>query len=150
MSAKDIFDRAVMLKPGQTMLVPCHDFKQQESLRVSLAYQRRTFLNSTDVNFDVVASKVQRGGKPFVAVCKLPRIDTALIIEEDGKVETISLKPTPASKVARDALNIERLREAMREDGMTEEEIMNYFLDSQETSIIDTPEMECQLKEEGK
>lgn len=148
MSAKEIFDKAMLLKPGQTLLIPCHDYKQQESLRVSLAYQRRTFLNSTDTGFDIVAQKLSQNGKPFVSITKMPRINTGFLISENGKVETISLKPDPVSAIARDALNLDRIKQAMREDGKTEEEIMTYLNDSAETSIIDTSDDACQLKEE--
>lgn len=148
MSAKDIFDKAITLKPGQTLLVPCHDYKQQESLRVSLAYQRKVFLSSADVAFDILSSKVSKNGKPFVSLTKLPRIETGFIVEEDGQVETISLKPDPVSSIGRDGLDMARMKQAMRDDGMSEADIAAYFADSQETSIFDTPGEECQLKEE--
>lgn len=148
MSAKEIFDKALTIKPGQTLLVPCHDFKQQESLRVSLAYQRRMFLQTSGIDFDIIASKVTKGGKPFVSLTKMPRIETGFLVEEDGKVETVSLKPTPLTEIGRDALDVSRLRQAMLEDGMSEADIAAYFADSQETSNFDASEAECSLKEE--
>lgn len=138
MSAKEIFDKAVGLSTDEQLLIPCHDIRQQESMRVSLAHQRRYFLSQSNVNFDIVVNKITRDGNPFLLLSKKPRIDTGIVISADGQLKTVSLKATPVSNLAREALEISRIRAAMLEDGHTEEEI-DRFLDTGEiTSKIDT------------
>lgn len=136
MGAKDIFDKAILLKPGQSLLVPCHDLRQQESLRVGLAIQRRHFLASTDTDFDIISSKVTKAGKPFISLSRLPRITTGFIVSENGEVETTSLIPDPVSNIGRDALDLNRIRKAMKDDGYSDEQIEAY-LNSEKVSKID-------------
>ena len=144
MSAKEIFDKAITLQADEQLLIPCHDIRQQESMRVSLAHQRRYFLSQSGVNFDIIVNKVNRDGAPFILLSKKPRIDTGLIVSGDGTVRPVSLKATVLNNLTREALEVERIRSAMLEDGHSEEEI-NKFLETGElTSKIDT----C-LGEEG-
>jgi hypothetical protein len=144
MSAKDIFDKAISLNEGDQLLIPCHDLRQQESMRVSLAHQRRYFLSNTAVNFDIVVSKVTREGNPFLLLGKKPRLDTGLVVSKDGTVRTVSLRPDPVTSIARDGLEIERIRAAMLQDGYSEEDINNYLSGGQEPPKNDT----CLLKGE--
>lgn len=131
MSAKEIFDKAITLQPDEQLLIPCHDARQQESMRVSLAHQRRYFLSQSGVNFDIVVNKITRDGNPFILLSKKPRINTGLVVSADGSVRTVSLKPTPISNIVREGIELERIRAAMREDGHSEEEI-NKFLEVDE------------------
>jgi hypothetical protein len=137
MSAKEIFDKSLSLEDGETLLVPCLDLRQQESLRVSLAYHRRLFLDKSSANFEILVSKVQQEGRAFVSISKAPRITSGFIVSKDGSTRLTSLKPTPMSAIARGGLEISRMREAMLEDGMTPDEIAAYFASSQEVSNID-------------
>jgi hypothetical protein len=126
MSAKEVFDRAITLKEGETLLVPCHDHRQQESLRVALAYQRRAFLSQADTNFDIISSKVTREGKPFVAISKAPRITTGFVISKDGNISTTSLKPAPGA-VDTDIIELARMKAAMKEDGYTDAQLQEHL-----------------------
>jgi hypothetical protein len=137
MSAKEIFDKSLSLEDGETLLVPCLDLRQQESLRVSLAYHRRLFLDKSSANFEILVSKVQQEGRAFVSISKAPRITSGFIVSKNGSTRLTSLKPTPVSAIARGGLEISRMREAMLEDGMTPEEIAAYFASPQEVSNID-------------
>jgi hypothetical protein len=137
MSAKEIFDKSLSLEDGETLLVPCIDLRQQESLRVSLAYHRRLFLDKSSANFEILVSKVQQEGRAFVSISKAPRITSGFIVSKDGSTRLTSLKPTPMSAIARGGLEISRMREAMLEDGMTPDEIAAYFASPQEVSNID-------------
>lgn len=138
MSARDIFDKAVGLAAGEQLLIPCHDARQQESLRVSLAHQRRYFLNQSGVNFDIIVNKISRDGSPYILLTKKPRIDTGLVVSPDGSVKTISLRPTPINTLTREALEVERIRAAMLEDGHSEEEIAKFLETGELTSKNDT------------
>jgi hypothetical protein len=151
MSAKEIFDKSLSLEDGETLLVPCIDLRQQESLRVSLAYHRRIFLDRSSANFEILVSKVQQEGRAFVSISKAPRITSGFIVSKDGSTRLTSLKPTPMSAIARGGLEISRMREAMLEDGMTPEEIAAYFASPQEVSNIDVSGCTLSLEElEGK
>lgn len=147
MAARDIFDKAVELTQGETLLIPCYDSRQQESMRVSLAYQRRYFLDKSEANFDIIVHKVTQNGRPFISLTKSPRIDTGFIISQDGSTRTTSLKPDPVSEITREALQVSRIRSAMKEDGFTDEQIDNYLKSPQEVSKIDTSE--CVLSSEN-
>ena len=137
MSAKDIFDRAITLNPGDTLLIPCHDTRQQESMRVSLAYQRRVFLGSAKVGFDIIASKVTKEGKPFISIAKMPRITQGFIISADGGVKTTSLEADPITNLAHDAVDMARIKKSMKEDGYSDADI-DAYLSGQQVSKNDT------------
>lgn len=145
MSAKEIFDKAVTIQDGETLLVPCNDLRQQESLRVSLAYHRRLFLDRSAANFDIIIAKVHQEGRAFVSLNKVPRITSGFIISADGQARVTSLKPDPLSQVGREALEVSRMRQAMKEDGMSDAEIDAYF-NAPEVSNIDVSE--CRLSPE--
>lgn len=145
MSAKEIFDKAVTIQDGETLLVPCNDLRQQESLRVSLAYHRRLFLDRSAANFDIIIAKVHQEGRAFVSLNKVPRITSGFIISANGQARVTSLKPDPLSQVGREALEVSRMRQAMKEDGMSDAEIDAYFA-SPEVSNIDVSE--CRLSPE--
>jgi hypothetical protein len=135
MSAKEIFDKALTLKDDETLLVPCVDLRQQESLRVSLAYHRRIFLDRSSANFEILVSKTQQEGRAFVSICKVPRITSGFIVSKDGSARLTSLKPDPMSVIARGGMEISRMREAMAEDGMSLEEIDAYFAKPEVSNI---------------
>jgi len=137
MSAKEVFDKAITLQDGESLLVPCNDLRQQESLRVSLAYHRRLYLDRSSANFDILVSKTHQEGRAFISLAKVPRITSGFIVSKDGTARVTSLKPDPVSSVAREALEVSRIRQAMKEDGMSEEEIDDYFSTPQEVSKID-------------
>ena len=147
MSAKEVFDKAISLQDGETLLVPCNDLRQQESLRVSLAYHRRLFLDRSAANFDIIISKSNQEGRPFIAISKVPRITSGFIISQDGSARVTSLKPDPVSTIGREALEVSRIRQAMKEDGMSEEEIEAYFNGVTEVSNIDVSECTLSPKE---
>lgn len=141
MSAKNIFDKAVGINAGETLMVPCHDFRQQESMRVALAHQRRYFLDKSNANFDILVHKKIHDGKPYISISKVPRITTGFIISKDGEVKTTSLEPEPEdNSVTSGIIELARIRAAMKEDGYTEEQIDEYLAgeDAKKMSIVDT------------
>ena len=138
MATKDIFDKAITLEEGETLLVPCHDTRHQESLRVGLSYQRRTFLDQASADFDIIVSKVRQNNQLFVALRKVPRITSGIIVAEDGTSRPTSLKPE--APIQNEIISAARIIAAMRQDGIPEDQIQAYL--SGETSIIDTS-VEC-------
>ena len=147
MSAKEVFDKAISIQDGETLLVPCNDLRQQESLRVSLAYHRRLFLDRSAANFDIIVSKTNQEGRAFISISKVPRITSGFIISQDGTARVTSLKPDPVSTIGREALEVSRIRQAMKEDGMSDAEIDAYFNSTPEVSNIDVSECTLSLKE---
>ena len=146
MSAKEVFDKAVTIQDGETLLVPCNDLRQQESLRVSLSYHRRLFLDRSAATFDIIISKVHQEGRAFISLSKVPRITSGFIISANGEARVTSLKPDPVSNIAREGLEVSRMRQAMKEDGMSDAEIDAYFNSPTEVSNIDVSE--CVLSPE--
>lgn len=140
MSAKEIFDISLTLKMKEQMLVPVHNKQQQESLRVSLSYNRRMFLESTITDFDIIVSKYSKGEKYFVCLTKMPRITSGVILSPDGSSRTVNftdkkleeeeieLTPTEYDEDA-------RIKKAMKADGYTDAQIDEYF---SKPSNIDT------------
>ena len=145
--SQDIFAKAMSLRAGQKMLVPCHNTRQQESLRVSLAWQRRSF-HDTSAGFDILTSKRTKNGKPFLQLEKVPRNETVLVVDEDGSSTVESIRANPLSEITDMGLNYSRIKRAMEEDGKTQEEIDAYF-SSEEVSKIDTSLDECELNPEA-
>jgi len=137
MSAKDIFDQALGMNMRDQFLVPVHNKAQQESLRVSLSYNRRLFYESTNVDFEILISKVTRNETHYVVMTKMPRITTGVILSPNGSAKTVSLAE-PTQTVLPPAITSDvdqRIRKAMEEDGCTPEEIDDYF---SKTSNVDT------------
>jgi hypothetical protein len=146
MSAKEIFDKAIQLPQGDTLLVPCNDFRQQESLRVALAYHRRLWLGNSGAEFDLIVNKFSREAKTFISIVKVPRITSGFILRQDGSIQATSLKPDKLTSIVKGGLAISRMRQTMKEDGMTEQQINDYFADVPGVSKIDASE--CVLSPE--
>lgn len=137
MSAKDIFDQALGMNMRDRFLVPVHNKAQQESLRVSLSYNRRLFYESTNVDFEILISKVTKGETHYVVMTKMPRITSGIILSPDGSAKTVNLAE-PTQTVLPPAVTPDtdqRIRKAMEEDGCSQEEIEDYF---SKTSNVDT------------
>lgn len=133
MAAKDIFDLAMTLKMGEQLFVPTHNKQQQESLRVSLAYNRRVFLEQTLTDYDIIVSKQTRAGKHFVCLSKMPRITKGTVVSPNGTIREVSLEDPElqAEEVIvgspDDFDEDTRIRKAMKGDGFSDEEIDAYF-----------------------
>jgi hypothetical protein len=133
MSAKDIFDLSLTIKMHEQMIVPVHNKQQQESLRVSLSYNRRIFLENTNTDFDIIVSKITKGGKPFVCLTKLPRITKGIVVSPDGSTREMSFEDPDmqAEEVIVGTMDDfdedARIRKAMKDDGYTDTEIEEYF-----------------------
>lgn len=139
MSAKELFDLSLTLKMNEQLLIPVHNLQQQESLRVSLSYNKRKFQESTNVDFEIVVSKVTKKEKYFVSLTKMPRITTGLVISPDGSTRPVSITPDDTYELAEEEIDLTdedaRIRKAMKDDGYTDEQIDEYF---SKTSINDT------------
>lgn len=133
MSAKTIFDLSLGLNMHEQLFVPVFDKRQQESMRVSLSYQRRQFLENTNTDFDIIISKQTKGGKPFVSLTKTPRVTKGIVVSPDGSTrEMLFTDPEmQEEEISVDDLDTfdedARIRKAMEEDGLSAEEIEEYF-----------------------
>lgn len=131
MSAKELFDLSVGLNMKEQLLIPVHNKQQQESLRVSLSYNRRLFTLSQDVDFEILISKVTQDDKYFVSLTKMPRITTGLVISPDGTQKSVNIASRPDDEtvtVDEDFLDEDaRIRKAMKDDGYSQQEIDEYF-----------------------
>ena len=137
MSAKHLFDLSLDLKMKEQLLIPVHSKQQQESLRVSLSYNRRVFNESTSCDFDILVSKMSKGEKHYVSLTKVPRITAGIIISPDGSTRSTSIDQKYDDNLPPDECFDEnqRIRAAMKADGYTDEQIEEYF---SKPSNIDT------------
>lgn len=140
-----IFDQIIVSEIGEAILIPCVDERHRESLRSSLAYQRTKFLEKFGTKkFNIIIARREINNQLYVALIKAPALTHGLIQRRDGTLEPVDFKhpepttenPNPVSPTDLSE-DKERLRNLMREDGLSEEEIEEYF-NSEETSIIDT------------
>ena len=127
-TTKEIFDKAILIKEGSTFLVPCHNKGHMESTRVMLSRQRKTFLETVSAPYDILISRYVKGDKFFVSLQKVPRLSTGMIIDADGSVEAVDLEErSPVEDFVSTAVESERIRAKMLEDGYSEEEINKYL-----------------------
>ena len=146
-NAKDIFDTAMTMKEGETLLIPCHNVSQRESLRTGIAWQRRSFSERAYSQFDIICSKVSQNGKLCLALKKVAKVTQGIIVSENGEARPQSFERTPLTDIISEGIDHSRIRRAMEEDGKTQEEIDAYFA-GEETSKIDTSLDECNLNPE--
>jgi hypothetical protein len=133
-TAKELFDMSLNLQMNETLLIPAYNKGHQESLRVSLSYNRRLFVENTLADYDIIISKLTKNdmgsSKYYVKLQKLPRITTGIIIAPDGSMREASLnKDDPLGRIGDLTTHDEnvRIRNAMKEDGYTDNEIDAYL-----------------------
>ena len=133
MAAKDIFDLSLTIKMHEQLFVPVHNKQQQESLRVSLSYHRRVFLEQTATDFDIIISKQTKANKHFVCLTKMPRITKGVVVSPDGSTREMSFEDPELQAEEITVGDMEcfdedaRIRKAMKEDGFSDAEIEEYF-----------------------
>ena len=121
---KELFDKAVEMDEGKSILIPVHDKGQQDSLRVALSRQRKVYLESKPP-LDIIVSNVTNQSGFFVRLTKVKRITEYVIMSENGETEYHSLDdlespmiPPPTASNSDD-----RIRKLMKEDGYSDEDI---------------------------
>ncbi len=138
--AKIIFDSALEMEPGEKMLITCNSLKQMESLRSSLYRQRQEWQKASIDGSDIGVTRNTQGGKFILVLEKLDPVPPPVVIAADGslkKVVDLTEKPYFHKAEVKDsddqrvsiefAEDMERKKQLMREDGISEDEIAAYF-----------------------
>lgn len=123
--AQEVFDQALRLEEGQSLMLECYSRGQMNSLRVLLARERKKFLEKTGgTDSDVLISTRTSGERGYIIVTKGGELSRPVIIDRDGavirKAELPRLKP-------QDTHEEERIASLMREDGWSEEAIKEHL-----------------------
>ena len=158
--AKTLFDQAISISPGQRIVVTCSTRGQMNSLRVLLAREKANFMAVAFPDFDIVVSCRSAEGRHFVIIEKTEPVPPPVILNPDGTIagEVTSLPSRPPSAPTPKTEDIqviqpsekERLIAAMKEDGLSEEEINTYFgNEPDEMSKIDVSGNETEGGENG-
>lgn len=112
MSLELYFDQALSMEQGDTLMIPCDDKRDQESIRVRLFQLRK---KSHADNLSIYRAEL--GNKLFVAVRKnIP--STGMIVKKSGEIVSLNL-PEPGYKSS-----LTRMAAAAIEDGLSLEEFI--------------------------
>jgi hypothetical protein len=149
---KAIFDSvAFELEKGKKLVIPCSSMSEADSLRVNLQRQKRKLRDMDPRLADsiTVSRSTDTSRKTYWVIIHKQDPLPMFIQNQDGSLEEIdpyerfdagkaglpttkgNLFPDPdtITPISAEKEEHERLREKMREDGMTEDEIEEYFKD---------------------
>jgi hypothetical protein len=136
---KEVFQSAFDLKPEDSIVIPCRDFRETERIRNAL-YREVSKLRkiSSDLADEIRIKRVINGSNYAIILSRVPgRVNTAFLITGDGKIQEVSKDKDR---------ELDRIEKLMREDGYSEEEIKDYKA-SEANSI---PQMEKEEQDEAK
>lgn len=89
MQAKDIFDQAVLLEPGETIVIPTTSPAAMNSLRSALARQRMLWRNAVNPEDDVLIRRVTEGGSTKVIIERVDTQPPIIKTKVDGTEEVL-------------------------------------------------------------
>ena len=119
-----IFDEAMKLKAGDKLEVPFETLSDLKSKRTMIFLEKRRFEAETGTSIPLFAT--QNSEKLTLTLSLRPLTVSCLegmkIINSEGEKETPLVKSNGPS-----ALEIQRIRSKMAEDGLSEEEIEDYL-----------------------
>jgi hypothetical protein len=98
-TAQEYFQEALNMEAGDTLLIPCMDDKEQESVRVRMFQLRKTAHDES-----LLISRETIDGKQFVAMRKRGGSSGAFIVKKSGEVVQLTVPEaelTPAEKITR-------------------------------------------------
>lgn len=132
-----LFDQALTMRPGQTIRIACTSRSEQDSTRAQLYRVRKTYLSKalSPVNISIArftdkkSDPADNQPKHYVLVKR----ETAQVVElvnEDGTTTPLVFPSTSKREMTSDD---ERLVAIMRSDGLSEEEIEEYFAEGGES-----------------
>ncbi len=129
--AQQVFDAVLNLGYGEEMELTFPLDSAADSFRSALYRERKNWAKSTESK-DQISITRDYSGFPFkLLISKVPGMMGATIKKADGTEAafTFKLKPSvPEYVVPRsDKTELERQKDLMRADGMSEEEIEDYF-----------------------
>lgn len=137
-TTKEVFDRAIAMEPGDRMLIPTLSYQQRESVRVLLYRERKKWKESFNTDEDLLIRRFDKKAAGKITYCvmieKVAAAPPPIIFKEDGttveflKSETV--EDTLAEPETQEATD-ERMIEAMRADGFTDEQIKAFFQDGE-------------------
>ena len=135
--AKALFDQALSIAPGQRIVITCPTRGQMNSLRVLLSREKANFMAVAFPDFDIVISCRTAGSNYHVILEKALPVPPPIILNPDGTIageaRFISAIPPSAPTPKTEDIQViqpsekERLIAAMKEDGLSDEEINTYF-----------------------
>ena len=138
--AKIIFDSALEMEHGEKMLITCNSLKQMESLRSSLYRQRQEWQKASIDGSDIGVTRNTQGGKFILVLERLDPVPPPVVIAADGSLKKVvdltekpyfhkaEVKNSDDQRVSIEfAEDMERKKQLMREDGISEAEIDAYF-----------------------
>ncbi|MHA1481908.1 MAG: hypothetical protein ACTSQA_00535 [Candidatus Heimdallarchaeaceae archaeon] len=135
---KDLFDQAMMLEVGEQLIIPAFNIRHRESIRSTMYKERMKWQKACKTDEDILISRfsVEEDGVEIFCV-KLEKVVngaiTPFIVSKDGKFErlvTVKVKQKENFVMQRNATQYnedKRIKELMKADGKSEEEITAYF-----------------------
>ena len=148
--AKEIFDNIVKLEHGTKIAVQCQSKEHMNSLKTLINREKLKFMSVTSTEFDILITTKVVGDEHFIFLSKTRQLQAPFIINAKGEITgrlvlgrtvapvltTITSSPSVPALSQR-----ERINQAMREDGLSEEEIAEYWNENppEDMSIIDVP-----------
>ena len=117
----DIFHQAFDLPPGDTIVIPCRDFKEMEQVRGAFYRELEKLRRlSPELSGLIAIHRRQKKGHYAVVISRRPdKLDIAFIVSKDGKV--VELENRKAVEEEK-----ERVEKLMAEDGYSPEQIKEY------------------------
>lgn len=123
LSPAELFGKALMLEPGDRIVLPCRNRYEMERLRVSLYRQlnklRKVNRDEAD-NLSISREHSPKDNKHIIYIYHAPRVGDAFIERKDGQIEELALES------ASPTTELERICRLMKEDGISDEEIEQY------------------------
>lgn len=129
--AQQIFDNVLTLKYDEEMELTFPLDSAAESFRSALYRERKNWALKTDSK-DQISITRDYGGFPFkLVIAKVPGMMSAVVKKPDGSTTDFSFKEREKPPVLIEPFmaktELERQKDLMRNDGMSEEEIEDYF-----------------------
>jgi len=84
-NAKNIFDTAMRMEEGETLLIHCNSVSQQVSIRHAIAHLQSKLSNY----YAIICNQITHEGEPYLSFVKVPRINHYLLIKQDGQIQVI-------------------------------------------------------------
>jgi hypothetical protein len=122
-TVKEVFDKAVELSSGEKIVIPLPSSIQRESLRTALFRERRAWKEKMNPTCDILIQRGQLQKNPTVILTKTEDAPPALLMDKDGNITGVMAESV--SNIKPD--DTDRIVEAMKADGFTEEEIEDFL-----------------------
>jgi len=117
---KDLFQQALTLRPDESIVIPCRDFRETERTRGAFYRELNAMRRiSRELAEDIRVTRIMKANYFAVVISKVPKEAlAAFLVKGSGEIEEI--KPEEQEKEP------ERIERLMREDGFSEGEINAY------------------------